>query len=200
MNTSLELTIEEFKKLDPKEVCQKSGAVLKENPEGPVPAIVIKFLNSEYSIHLPDVEFIEETDKEKKIILLHYLITSKASKGTSLTGKPVDFRQVPGGNFYYSTFIKLVHRPFLEDFGEKPQVFVSKGKSIGGSEADFKDFSMTFSAFPNVPVTVVLYKGDEEFPPDCKFLFDSNVADYLSAEGILKVCGELVKELKVAHG
>ena len=211
METSLELTIEEFKKLDMREVCQNSGAILKENSEGQV--IVIKFLSSEYSItcamnrtatnYLPDIEITSAQEKvgtETKITILHYLITSKASKGTPLTGKLVDFRQVPGGNFYYSTLIKLVHKPFLETFGEKPQVFVSAGKSIGGNEADFKDFSMKFQVFPNVPVIVVLYKGDEEFPPDCKFLFDSNIVDYLSAEGILKACEELIKKLRRDSG
>lgn len=198
MNNSLELTIEEFKKLDVREVCQKSGATLKENYEGQV--IVIKFLSSEYLIRFPNIEITSaegEVGKETKITILHYLITSK---GTPLTGKSVDFRQVPGGNFYYSTLIKLVHKPFLETFGERPQDFVSSGKSIGGNGADFKDFSMKFPVFPNVPVTVVLYKGDEEFPPDCKFLFDSNIADYLSAEGILKACEELTRKLRRGSG
>lgn len=195
METSLEITIENFKKLDIQGACQKSGAILQED-SGEKKTIVISYLNQEYLIHLPDVEIEtskkEEVETDKKIILLHYLISSK---GTPLSGKLIDFRQVPEGNFYYSCLISLTHRPFLQTFGEKPQVFVKAGELLNGVKTELKDFSMKFLVLPKVPIIAVLYKGDEEFPPDCKFLFDSTISDYLSTEGIVKVCEELVKEL-----
>jgi len=211
MNTSLELTIEEFKKLDVKESCRNSGAILKENPSGQK-IIVLSYLNQEFLIRLPDIEITssvpegspkgihsdirtkDKVETSEKITLLHYLISSK---GTPLSGKLIDFREVPEGNFYYSTFTSLVHKPFLRTFGEKPELFLKAGESLNGSKADLKDLSMKFLVLPRVAVTTVFYKGDEEFPPDCKFLFDSSIPDYLSTEAIVKVCEELVKELAV---
>jgi len=190
-----ELIVESFKKLDIEDACRKSGAILKEEEGQKI--IILPYLGSEYLIHFPDGEI---TTREKngvgidqKIVLLHYLISSK---GTPFSGKLIDFRQVPDGNFYYSTLVNLVHRPFLQAFGEKPELFLEASKSLGGIESEFKDISMKFLVLPKVPVIAVLYKGDEEFSADCKFLFDSNIPDYLSTEGIVKVCEELVNKLK----
>ncbi|OIN96290.1 hypothetical protein AUJ66_06750 [Candidatus Desantisbacteria bacterium CG1_02_38_46] len=195
MKESLELTIEEFKKIDVKEACQKSGAILKDEK-----TIIVRYLNSDYIIHLPEVEItspdVKLTDNQKNLIL-HYIITSKT---TLLTGKLIDFRLVPGGNMYYSVFEARVHKPLLKTFGNNPEVFMEAGKSFGGIKAEYGNFALTFQVFPKVLVTFILYPGDEEFPPDCKVLFDSSISDYLSTEGIAVACEELVKELVTKPG
>ncbi|MBN1189914.1 MAG: DUF3786 domain-containing protein [Dehalococcoidales bacterium] len=37
-------------------------------------------------------------------------------------------------------------------------------------------------------MSVSVWKGDDEFPPDAAILFDSTVLDYLSAEDINVLC------------
>ena len=39
-----------------------------------------------------------------------------------------------------------------------------------------------------VPVTFVLWKGDEELPPEGNILFDSTISEYLSVEDINVLC------------
>ena len=56
--------------------------------------------------------------------------------------------------------------------------------ALGGQPADYGDVAVTVSGFPRVPVTVVLWRGDEEFPPDGNMLFDGSVMDYLCTEDV----------------
>ncbi|GAI34732.1 unnamed protein product, partial [marine sediment metagenome] len=48
--------------------------------------------------------------------------------------------------------------------------------------------------------TLVLWRGDEEFPPSGSIMFDATISDYLSAEDITVLCQtiawKLVKSLK----
>ena len=192
MNSALELAIEEFKKIDLKNISQRSGAAL--NKEG----LKIDYLNQEYSIHLPEVEisYIDNKEKEvssrEKTIILHYL---NRSKGTPLSGKLIDFREIPGGNLYYSVFENRVHKPFLKVFGEKPSLLLEASFTLKGTKADFGDSSVRILAFPKVPISFIIYRGDEEFPPACKVLFDSSIGDYLTTEGIVFVCEDAVGKL-----
>ena len=66
---------------------------------------------------------------------------------------------------------------------------------MGGRPADFGDAAVTFPAFPRVPLTYVLWRGDEEFSPEGSILFDSTVADYLSNDDIHALCETIIWRL-----
>ena len=58
------------------------------------------------------------------------------------------------------------------------------GKEFGGVSTDLGDSSVIIPAFDRVPVTIVIWKGDDEFPPDGSVMFDSNIQDYLTTEDV----------------
>ena len=66
---------------------------------------------------------------------------------------------------------------------------------LGGRKAGYGDVSVTINAFPRVPVTIALWRGDDEFPPRGSVIFDSNISDYLSAEDIRDLCATIVWKL-----
>lgn len=132
------------------------------------------------------------SDRDKTIIL-HYL---SLSKGTPASGKLIDFREIPGGNMYYSVFEKRVYEPFLKVFGERPALFVEAATSLGGEGIDFGDSAFKFMVLPRIPINFILHRGDEDFPPACKVLFDSNISDHLPTEDIAIVCEYLVQVLR----
>jgi hypothetical protein len=57
------------------------------------------------------------------------------------------------------------------------------------------DFSVVIKALPLVPVALILWKGDEEFPPEGTLLFDKTVSKILSAEDIAWLAGMVVYPL-----
>lgn len=192
MDAALKLAIEEFKKIDLRDLHNRSGACVNERE------IQIEYLNHKYSIRLPGVEITyingeSDVSPREKIILLHYL---NRSKGTPLSGKSIDFREVPGGNTYYPVFEDRVHRPFLEAFGESSHLLLEASLALKGEKGDFGDISFRIPVFPKVPIDFAIYEGDEEFPPACKVLFDPSINDYLSTEDIVVVCEDIVKELR----
>jgi hypothetical protein len=65
---------------------------------------------------------------------------------------------------------------------------VEISQRLGGYKADYGDAAVTINAFSRVPITIVLWQGDEEFAPEGNIVFDANISDYLSTEDITVLC------------
>jgi hypothetical protein len=59
---------------------------------------------------------------------------------------------------------------------------------MGGQKVEYGDTAITINAFPRVPLTIVLWQGDKEFPADGNIMFDSTITDYLPTEDITILC------------
>ena len=174
------------------EQCHKSGAQCA----GPN-KIIIDYLNQPYHMTIPDVEISladakAEVPLKDKILILHYFTLTK---GTSPTGKFINYKQLPGGVSYFPAFSQRAINPFVKHFGQKPELLTELSAKLGGYKADQGDVSVTINAFNHVPITFALWRGDEEFPPSGAILFDANISDYLSTEDITVICETIVWKL-----
>lgn len=179
---------------DPALVCRRSSArLLVENGRR---AISLSYLGRECRVQLPDVLVSpmnsEPFSQRDVLLILHYLVTAG---GLPLSGKPVTFRELPEGSVYYPTFVKRCVKPLLDRFADRPAAMVAAAEAIGGVKAETGDFSFRILAFPRVPVTVTLWLGDEELPPEGNILFDSTVTGYLATEDITVLCEILAWKL-----
>ena len=177
---------------DIEEQCRKSGARYLKPHE-----IVINYLNQSYHITLPDVEIsLEDSNAEvplrDKILILHYFTVAK---GTSATGKLIAYKQLPGGINYFPAFSQRTIAPFVNRFGRNPELLIKAAAKLGGRKADYRDVSVTISAFNRVPITFVLWRGDEELAPNGNILFDANISDYLSNEDVTVLCETIIWKL-----
>lgn len=179
---SYKLACEQLAKItDIEEQCRKSGAdYLGHNKIG------INYLNQPYHIMLPDVKILlgdggTEASLRDKILILHYFA---GAKGTPPTGKLIAYKQLPGGISYFPAFSRRAIAPLVKHFGKSPELLIKAAAKLGGHEADNGDVSVTINAFDYVPITLVLWRGDEELAPNGNILFDANISDYLSTEDV----------------
>ena len=49
--------------------------------------------------------------------------------------------------------------------------------------------------FPRIGIQIILWEGDEEFPPEANILFDENIGELLSPEDIAMLSGMLTYRL-----
>jgi hypothetical protein len=164
--------------------------------------ITIDYLNRRYRIRLPDIDIsLADSDEEvpikDKILLLHYITQAK---GTPIANKSIAYKELPEGVSYFRTFHKRAIKPIVDHFSRQPEKLIAVAKELGGVKADYGDAAVTINAFKRVPITFVLWKGDEEFPPDGSILFDATVSDYLTIEDINvlseRIAWKLVRALK----
>lgn len=167
--------------------CRKSDSryIEKEGTKN----IIVRYLGEDWTVHFPEMEVTNENDKieipfREKVLLLHYLAQAK---GTPPSGKYITFRELPEGPVYFRTFSKRTIQPLVKNFGEDPARLLEVGKGFGGVSSDLGDTSIIIPAFNRVPVIIVIWKGDEEFPPEGSVVFDANIQDYLTTEDVTVV-------------
>jgi hypothetical protein len=189
------LALEQLGKIDIKEQCRKSGSRYQIINSQPV--ISIEYLNQAYQVILPDirVSLVDgevEVPIKDKILLLHYLTRAK---GTPIANKPIAFKELPEGAVYFPTFSKRSIEPITKYFSGEPQRLLEAAERLGGRKVDYGDVAVAISAFSHVPITIVLWRGDAEFPPRGNILFDATITDYLSTEDIIVLCENITWKL-----
>lgn len=175
--------------------CRKSGAEYKR--VGSKEIITVEYLNQAHQVILPDIDVSlvggkTEAPIKDKILILHYL--AQAS-GVPLSNKLIAFQELPEGASYLPTFAKRAIEPLAKHFGPEPQRLINTAQRLGGQKVDYGDAAVKINGFKLVPVILVLWRGDEEFPPRGNILFDANISDYLSTYDITVLCDAIVWRL-----
>ncbi|MGD8388408.1 MAG: DUF3786 domain-containing protein [Desulfobacteraceae bacterium] len=159
------------------------------------------FLGARIRISWPDLVPVKEEDRaelpiQQQVLLLHYLEGVWGSSGASLTGEWIAFQDVPDGRFYLDAFQRRAKLPLVQAFGERPGLMAELAREAYGAESiDFGDTSVSVPVLPRIRIALVLWAGDEEFPPEGNLLFDRNILSVFSAEDIAWVSGMVVYPL-----
>ena len=161
-------------------------------------AICVRYLNTDYFVNPTDRTVIQAAQAAKtaepaaeatelsvteQVLILHYLTTPK--RFLPLQGPLISFKEIPQAQVYYPAFEKRVIGPMVKWFSADLEGFRIAGGRLSAKAECYGHISHTVNVFPLVPVTYVLWQGDEEVPPSGTVLFDASVTNYLSAEDIV---------------
>lgn len=183
------LACEQLSKIgDIDQLCLRSGAQYQVINTKEL--ILLNYLNQSYQITFPDINISlidsnQEVPIRDKILILHYLTLAK---GTPISNKVIAYKELPEGANYFPSFYKRAIKPLLDYFSKEPRLLLDTAKRLGGYEADYGDVAVTINAFGRVAITLILWRGDDEFVPEGSILFDSSISDYLSTEDINVLC------------
>ena len=170
------------------EQCINSGATCEVTDSRKV--ISLQYLDQAYQVSLPDITILRTGDAGEvplrdRILILHYIIQAK---GAPLSDNKITYKELPEGMIYFPTFTKRAIKPLLDNFGSEPVRLLETARIFGGRKDNYGDVAVTIDAFSRVPITLILWQGDEELPPSGSILFDSSITDYLSTEDITVLC------------
>jgi hypothetical protein len=169
---------------DVKERCRIAGAEWQPSEDGGT--VYLPFFHTTCCITIPHFEFFLKKNAENinisnQILILHYL---NGVKDISLENRLISFKEIPSGEFYYPAFARRSIEPLLKTFSNKHQAFKTIAENLGGKPVAIGDAGIKISVFPRVPITLVLWFADAEFPPDLQILFDAGITKFLSTEDI----------------
>ena len=195
---AIALAVAELQQINPKRLENRTGA--QHFVEAAHEGLLLPYFGQARRITWPEVMVTpgdgqREIPLTEQILILHYLLHAS---GEPLTGRTVDFRQVPEGGFYWSAFVSRAKKPLLETFGQDLELYLKVAQELGGQPENLGDAAARYLAFPLVPVTHVLWRGDEEFPPEANILFDETISRHLSTEDIAALAGASVYRLMAA--
>jgi hypothetical protein len=170
----------------------KNAAASPEQTGNHTPLVALSACPSR--ITLPDFAFSLQENQApitlaNQILILHYL---NGVKDIALAEKTISFKEVPAGEFYHPAFARRSVKPLLQTFAQQLAAFKSIAVRLGGQPIDIGDCGIRISVFPKVPVTLVYWSENEEFPPDLKILFDATIPEFFSTEDIAVTAQEVM--------
>jgi len=114
-----------------------------------------------------------------RISILHYLVHAQS---LPVSGRLVAPGDLASGQLYFRGSHILPTDRVAKAYGDSPERFLARGRALGGQAITYGDASVRLFPLPRVPVVVVLWRGDDEFPARASLLFDATCEAHLAAD------------------
>ena len=185
-----------FKGLDPAEAVARTGVAFNGI------AFTVRLIDATYTIFWP--EYTISADREDafalkslptQTFLLRYLLEGKAvaSKGTYKT-----FREMPWGELYIQLFTGRCLTRAAFTFGTRVAQFAAGAEKLGAKKLNHGDAAYEVELLPGYFMQIIVWAGDEEFPPNAQILYSDNFADGFAAEDRVVAGDILITHIKAA--
>lgn len=129
---------------------------------------------------------------EPPLVCVQYLLSAQDEP---LAGELVSPRTLPSGDFFFRGPHDFPTERLVLAFGERAEAFRKAAEKIGGRAVAAGDAAYEFAALPRVPMTVILWQTDEEFPARVQILLDRGAHRQLPLDALLVLANVLAKRL-----
>jgi len=194
---ALKLGLEVFSRRNPGRIAEKSGAAWEGR------SVILPHLDRKIFLNADTHRFTigpggEEAPVWLAILAIHYL---NNADGRQPVGRLKHFREFKEGHFYEPAFNRRTKDILIQVFGNNPAPMLSAAERLCGRIVATGDAAVELKYFPCLPITCIVWKGDEEFPPEATVLFDETADIFFSAED-MAVAGQMavLELLKASRG
>jgi hypothetical protein len=113
------------------------------------------------------------------LFMMHYLLETRSPRRDEVW---ISEKEIPGGATFFRGPHALPTDLITKRFGNDLTLFKSRCEALGGSPLEMADAAYRFEIVPQVPVAVLYWCGDEEFPAEAKLLFDKSICRHLAPD------------------
>ena len=163
-------------KLDPKSTETRTGAGFNLKSF----TYELKCLGQEILVSLRDREITASSEIGKLIVndlgeysrlsILSYLVNAR---DLPLSGDLVRPDDLSGGGIFVRGTHVLPLDVIAETFGNDHEQLLNIGRELGGLRREYGDVSLELLPFRRLPMTLIIWAGDEDFPHKASLLCDS---------------------------
>jgi hypothetical protein len=109
------------------------------------------------------------------------------AKDTSATGRLIKPLNMKSGQLFFRGSHELPLDRMAQKFGNDMDGFLKRGEELCAKRLDYGDASLKLLPLPKVPVVLILWREDDEFPPRADLLFDSSAEIQLPIDVIWSI-------------
>ena len=185
-----------FEKLDPAEAAERCGVAF----DAEKGLFALRLLYADYQIKWPTFDIRSEDASAfalsclpAQVLILRYLLEGRYSEGS---GRFKTYRELPWGEVYVKPFTGRCLNRAAYAFGTRLEAFrraVGAWPAIPLNRGD-AGFQLVF--MPGYDIQLLIWEGDDEFPPNCQLLFSDNFPLAFSAEDRTVVGDILISDIK----
>lgn len=113
------------------------------------------------------------------LFAIYYLIRAK---DIILQNEWISEKDLPGGPTFFRGPHRIPTNLISERFANNLQYFKTCCEILGGTPIDLADSAYSFPITNDVPVAVLYWIGDDDFPAEAKILYDRSIGNLLSLD------------------
>jgi len=182
---------EELNKLDPGEVTGRTGALFQDG------RYHLPFLDRELVIDPQggrvQIAGAPETDPGFRVCLTTLLYLLRLD--IRALDAPISPLEFPGGATFFRGHHGLPQAPLEERFGQDAAAFAAAGARLHGERRAAGDAALAFQVFPGLTVEVILWQGDEEFPPQVSFTLPAHLDRFWHLDAVWGLLNLVTQEM-----
>ena len=188
--------LERFRQLNTGEAAARTGVHFDEDTL----CFTMRLLYTTYRVFWPEFR-IESDDADAlalksipaQIFLIRFLLEGRASIGS---GSFLTYREMPWGDVYLKPFTGRCLNRAAFTFGTRLDAFVAAARKTPAIPIKYGDAAFQIEVMPGYEIRLIVWEGDDEFPPNSQILFSDNFPLAFSAEDRTVVGDLVITELK----
>jgi hypothetical protein len=157
-------------------------------------SFAISLLNTEYVVDpiRRTIRVAAESSEDRaagysqQLCILAYLVNAKDLPAAD---RLVSVEKLDPGGFFFRGSHRLPVEKLAGAFGSDPPLLHKAGRILNAVPRAFGDASIELSVLPRIPVTLVIWAADEEFPARASILFDQNATMQLPLDVLFAAAG-----------
>ena len=182
-----------FRALDPQEAAARTGAKWDGKE------FFVTLLGTEYAIAYPDyaIRCVGEgklPPLPTQTFLLRYLLECKQAPWR---GEWKTFREMPWGEMYIKPYTGRVLTRAAFTFGFRLAAFRAACEKMGAQKLPHGDAGYEFTLIGDYKIRILVWEGDDEFPPNAQVIYSDNFAEGFAAEDRVVAGDILITVIKV---
>ena len=183
---------ERFRAMDAAEAAQRTGAKWDGKE------FYVNLLGREFAISHPEYA-LRALDGgalpplPTQTFLLRYLLESKKAEWK---GEWKTFREMPWGEMYIKPYTGRVLTRAAFTFSFRLDAFKAACEKMGAEPVKHGDAGYRFRLIDGYEMQILIWQGDDEFPPNAQVLYSDNFAEGFAAEDRVVVGDILISTIK----
>ena len=184
-----------YKELDPVEASSRCG--VKFDPERK--CFLMRLLDADYEFSFPEFAIsgpeggFALRNLPAQMLLIRFLLEGKASKSS---GAFLTYREMPWGEVYIKPFTGRCLTRAAFTFGTRLDAFRKAMETTRAIPIKNGDAGYQIEVMPGYDIRLIVWEGDDEFPPNAQILFSDNFPQAFSAEDRTVVGDIVISDIK----
>ena len=184
---------EKFRQLEPQDVLTRLKDVAWNGA-----SFAVKLLGRTFAISHPDYTITAADGGPvpplpTQTFLLRYLLEGK---DVSWQGQWKTFREMPWGELYIKPYTGRVLTRAAFTLGTRVAAFCKAAEKLGAEPVKHGDAGFQFELLGGYRMQIMVWEGDDEFPPNAQVLYSDNFAEGFAAEDRVVAGDILISTIK----
>ena len=113
------------------------------------------------------------------LFIIHYLLKSKEIE---IFNEWISEKDIPGGTTFFRGPHEIPTNVISLRFNNNINEFKERCEQLHGFPLNMADAAYSFLITPRIPVAVLYWRGDDDFPAESKILYDRTITEHLASD------------------